>query len=144
MSTVAPTPSARHQGLPSPASLQAAASDARRKGQPLVVMTTLDGCPYCDVVRGHYLLPMLRAGEIDAVQIDVRDSRRHLRGFDGELTSPAEQARAWKARFTPTVLFFDAGGRELAERLVGMAVPDFYGTYLEARLDEARAKLKPK
>lgn len=142
MATVASTPPARHQSLPSPASLQAAARDAGRKGRPLVVMTTLEGCPYCDVVRGHYLLPMLKAGDIDAVQIDVRDNRRHLRGFDGELTSPSEQARAWKARFTPTVLFFDAQGRELAERLVGLAVPDFYGAYLEARLGEARAKLK--
>jgi len=58
------------------------------------------------------------------------------------LTTPAEQARNWKARFTPTVLFFGPDGRELAERLVGIAVPDFYGEYLEARLVEARRKLK--
>jgi len=48
----------------------------------------------------------------------------------------------WKARFTPTVLFFGPDGRELAERLVGVAVPDFYGDYLSARLSEARRKLK--
>jgi hypothetical protein len=40
------------------------------------------------------------------------------------------------------VLFFGPQGQELAERLVGVAVPDFYGEYLEARLTEARAKLK--
>jgi thioredoxin-related protein len=128
--------------LPTPDSLQAAALQARQQGQPLVVMTTLEGCPYCNLVRNHYLLPMLKAGEIAAVQTDVRDTRRNLRGFDGELTSPSEQARAWKARFTPTVMFFNAAGEELAERLVGVAVPDFYGSYLEARLIEARAKLK--
>lgn len=133
-----PKPSA----LPLPTSLKAAASRAAGKGQPLVVMTTLEGCPYCEVVRNHYLLPMLIAGEIDAVQIDVLDKRRNLQNFEGELTSPAEQARAWKARFTPTVLFFDARGHEVAERLVGMALPDFYGAYLDARLREARAKLK--
>lgn len=128
--------------LPTPDALQAAAQQARQVGQPLVVMTTLEGCPYCNVVRNHYLLPMLKAGDIFAVQIDVRDTRRNLRSFDGELTSPADQARAWKARFTPTVLFFNANGEELAERLVGVAVPDFYGSYLEARLAQARARLK--
>ena len=55
---------------------------------------------------------------------------------------PADQARAWKARFAPTVLFLGPNGQELAERLVGVAVPDFYGEYLEARLTEARSKLK--
>jgi len=30
----------------------------------------------------------------------------------------------------------------LAERLVGMAVPDLYGGYLEVRLDESRARLR--
>ena len=107
-----------------------------------MVMTTLEGCPYCEVVRNHYLLPMQMSGEIDAVQIDVLDKRRNLQDFEGGLVSPADQARAWKARFTPTVLFFDARGREVAERLVGMALPDFYGAYLDARLREARTKLR--
>lgn len=128
--------------LPLPSSLKVAASRAVSKGQPLVVMTTLEGCPYCEVVRNHYLLPMQRSGEIEAVQIDVLDKRRNLQDFEGELISPADQARAWKARFTPSVLFFDAKGLEIAERLVGIASPDFYGAYLDARLREARSKLK--
>lgn len=131
-----------HAALPTPASLPEAAQGARRRGEPLVVMTTLEGCPYCDVVRNHHLLPMLRNDAVVAVQIDVRDNRRNLRGFDGQLTSPADQASAWKARFTPTVLFFDDRGLEIAERLVGVAVPDFYGAYLEDRLEAARARLR--
>lgn len=132
-----------HTALPVPASLSEAALLAHRAGEPLVVMTTLDGCPYCDIVRNHHLLPLLKAGAVFAVEVDVRDSRRNLRGFDGELTSPADLASAWKARFTPTVLFFDRHGREVAERLVGVAVPDFYADYLEARLGEARRRVKP-
>lgn len=143
MTSAAPTEARpKPSALPLPASLKVAGRLAVAKGQPLVVMTTLEGCPYCEVVRNHYLLPMLMSGEIDAVQIDVLDKRRNLQDFDGELVSPADQARTWKARFTPTVLFFDAQGRELAERLVGIALPDFYGAYLDARLREARAKLR--
>jgi len=136
-----PEPKA-HTALPSPSSLRAAAQAAALRGEPLVVMTTLSGCPYCDLVRNHYLLPMRREGLVQAVQIDIRDRNRNLQGFAGESTTPADQARAWKARFAPTVLFLGPNGQELAERLVGVAVPDFYGEYLQARLSEARSKLK--
>lgn len=127
--------------LPTPASLRGAAQAAAARGEPLVVMTTLPGCPYCDLVRNHYLLPMRKAGQVHAVQLDIRDRRGNLQGFKGEMTTPANQAKAWKARFAPTVLFFGPTGQELAERLEGVAVPDFYGEYLEARLTEARRKL---
>lgn len=142
MSTVANPAKRPELALPTPASLRAAAQAAAAKGGPLVVMTTLVGCPYCDLVRQHHLLPMLRAGEVVAVQVDIRDRRSALQGFKGETSSPAEQVALWKAKFAPTVLFFGARGEELAQRLEGVAVPDFYGEYLEARLTEARRKLQ--
>ena len=136
-----PTPAHSAHALPSPVSLRGAATAAAARGEPLVVMTTLSGCPYCDLVRNHYLLPMRRAGEVQAVQLDIRDRSSNLQGFKGENSTPAEQTRLWRARFAPTVLFFGPDGQELAERLEGVAVPDFYGEYLEARLSEARRKL---
>jgi hypothetical protein len=39
------------------------------------------------------------------------------------------------------VLFVGSQGQELAERLVGIAVPDFYASYLEQRLATARKAL---
>ena len=128
--------------LPTPASLRGAALAAAARGEPLVVMTTLKGCVYCELVRNNYLAPMRREGLVVAVQLDVQDRQSNLQGFAGDATTPADQARAWKARFTPTVMFFGPDGQELAERLVGVAVPDFYGEYLEARMTEARGKLK--
>lgn len=139
--TVSPAPAQAAQALPSPASLRGAAQAAAARGEPLVVMTTLSGCPYCDLVRNHHLLPMRREGKVQAVQIDIRDRSSNLQGFRGENTTPAEQARQWNARFAPTVLFLGPDGQELAERLVGVAVADFYGDYLDARLKEARSKL---
>lgn len=143
MSMANPTapPAPAHTALPSPASLPDAARAAAQRGAPLVVMTTLKGCPYCDVVRGHYLLPMQRDGQIQAVQLDMTDRRSVLKGFDGRPTTPAAQVKAWKATLAPTVLFLGPRGQELAERLVGMAVPDMYGPYLENRLAEATQQL---
>lgn len=42
---------------------------------------------------------------------------------------------------TPTVLFLGRQGQELAERLVGVAVQDFDGAYLDERLATARQAL---
>lgn len=133
-----------YQPLPVPRSLRAAAMTAAARGEPLVVMTTLQGCVYCDLVRNSHLVPMLKEGLVVAVQIDVRDRTGSIQGFEGETTTPSALAEDWKARFTPTVMFFGPDGRELAERLVGMAVPDFYRDYLEARLITARQALKRK
>ena len=77
----------KHTALPSPASLRAAVQVAVAKGEPLVLMTTLVGCPYCDLVRNHYLLPMRRAGQVQAVQLDIRDRRSNLQDFAGNTTT---------------------------------------------------------
>ncbi|MBP6405700.1 MAG: thioredoxin fold domain-containing protein [Proteobacteria bacterium] len=134
---------ARDSALPVPASLQVAGRDAAQKGEPLVLLVSLPGCPYCELVRRSYLLPM-RAEGLHAWQINVTDHLQPVRDFAGVPSSGAALARQWQATFTPTVLFFDARGNEIAKRLVGVAVPDFYGAYLDAELATARGKLTPR
>lgn len=128
--------------LPVPASLQAAARLAHAKGDPLVVMVTLKGCAFCDVVRNHYLGPMHRKGEVFAVQVNMLDRKTALQDVRGNTTTPYDQVRAWNARIAPTLLFLDRQGNEVAERLEGMGLADFYGPYLQARLDTSRRKIR--
>jgi thioredoxin-related protein len=130
-----------NQRLVQPASLKAAAQAAVRQGHPLVVMTTLEGCPYCDVVRDRFLQPALAAGKLFAVQVDIRDRQTPLQDFAGNSRTGADMAREWRARFAPTVMFFDTQGRELAERLVGLPLIEFYDQYLWQRIEQAQARL---
>lgn len=132
---------AKDSALPVPASLPTVAEAASHLGEPLVLLVTLPGCPFCELVRRSYLLPARQDAGLQAWQLDVTNRTTVLLGFDGNLTTAALQTRAWKASFTPTVLFLGARGQELAERLVGIAVPDFYGAYLENRLATARKVL---
>lgn len=132
---------AKDTALPVPASLPVAAQAAAAQGEPLVLLVTLSGCPYCELVRRNYLLPGRRESGLHAWQLDITDRTTPLTGFDGKTTNASVQVKAWKAEFTPTVLFLGRQGQELAERLVGVAVPDFYGAYLEARLATARQAL---
>ena len=128
--------------LPTPPTVGGAPPAAPPPGAPRVGVTTQGRGPECDLVRNHHLLPMLNKGQVHAIQLDTRDRTGNLQGFDGSMTTPADQARAWKARFAPTVLFLGPKGEELAERLVGVAVPDFYGEYLDERLRQARDRLR--
>lgn len=128
--------------LPVPASLRAAAVAARARREPVVVMVTLKGCAFCDVVRQNYLGPMYRKGEVYAVQVNMLDRRTPLQAFDGTTTTPYAQARAWRARMAPTLLFMNYEGQEVAERLEGMTVADFYGQYLNQRIEEARRAVR--
>lgn len=126
--------------LPVPDSLQRVALAASRLREPLVLLVSLPGCPYCELVRRNYLLAQ-RAEGLPVWQIDVTDKRTQILDFAGEPANGAVLARRWKATFTPTVLFFDRMGEEVAPRLVGIAVPDFYGAYLQDAWTQARKKL---
>ena len=132
---------AKETGLPVPTSLAEVARRAQAQGQPLVLLISLPGCVYCELVRRNYLMPLLPEANLQAWQLDITNRRAPLLGFDGQPSTAEHQAKALKASFTPTVLFLGSQGQELAERLVGIAVPDFYGAYLEQRLTTARKAL---
>jgi len=90
------------------------------------------------VVRNSYLGPMHLKGEVYAVQVNMLDRKTPLQDLQGNITTPHAQARVWKARMAPTLLFLDANGNEIAERMEGMTIADFYGAYLQERIDTAR------
>lgn len=130
-----------YQPLPTPRSLRAAADAAAARGHPLVVMLTLRGCVFCELVRNSYLHPLMREGRLIAVQLDMQDKTSTVQDFGGRSTTPAALTEAWQLRVTPTLLFLDREGRELVERLEGVSSTDFYGHYLEQRIEAARAAL---
>lgn len=131
---------ARESALPVPVSLQASAALAVARGDPLVLLVSLPGCPFCEAVRRNYLLPMLADG-LPAWQITVHDRLQKILDFNAQASSGAALAARWKIRVTPTVLFFDAKGTEIAHRLEGISA-DFYGAYLDSALEIARQQLK--
>ena len=126
--------------LPVPASLPDALAAAMKKGSPLVVMVSLDGCPFCKIARENYLAPLQHPLGLAIVQIDMR-SQQMVQGFNGASQTQDQLIRSWGVKVAPTVLFFGRGGVEVAERLVGGYIPDFYGAYLDDRLNTARAAL---
>jgi hypothetical protein len=121
--------------LPWAVSLKDELAAALRRGKVLVVMVSLEGCPFCRQVRDSHLVHLRREGQ-PIVEVDIQRPLP-LAGFDGRATTHVAIAEQWKAKVAPTLLFFGPGGREVAPRLVGAGIPDFYGAYLEQRLATA-------
>ena len=130
------------QHLPTPASLPNAASRAVARGQPLVLLVSVRGCTACEWVRRTVLWPARHRNELVAVEIDMTDERRTLQGFDGQRRTPRALAKGWGIRLAPTVLFLSAQGQELAERLTGLPLMDFYQAYFDQRLQQATRQLQ--
>lgn len=124
--------------LPVPTSLPDELAAALKRGSPLLVMVSLEGCPFCKVARENYLAPLQRQAGLAMVQIDMRN-RQMVQDFGGNSQTQDQLIRSWGIKVAPTVLFFGRGGVEVAERLVGGYIPDFYGAYLDDRLRTARA-----
>jgi thioredoxin-related protein len=128
--------------VPHTRDLRADARAATQNRQPLLLFITLEGCPFCARVRREYLGPMSQ---------DADQNRRALiRELPIEATVPDFEGRPRLGRdiaadlrisMYPTVILVDATGKLLAEPLVGFTSPDFYGAYLDNRIDTAREKV---
>lgn len=125
--------------LPAAQSLPEEWARALQNHQPLVVMVSQDGCVFCRQARQSHLSPMHKAGSV-IVQVDMRSAQAVL-DFAGKLTTHDQLTRVWKVSITPTLLFFGPGGKEVAERMVGAYLPDFYGPYLEQRIAQGRLSI---
>ena len=129
--------------LPPARALNEELGRALQQKQALVVMVSLEGCPFCKVVRENYLGPMRERDGLPVVQVDMR-SKQRLTELRGNTVTHDDLTRTWGVKVAPTVLFFGPDGTEVAERLVGGYIPDFYGAYLEDHLQTARAAVKKK
>ena len=103
--------------LPPAISLPDELGRALSVGSPLVVMVSLEGCPFCKVVRESYLAPMRQEQGLPVVQVDMR-SQRSVRNFNGSSTTHEALITAWRIELAPTVLFLGRQGDEVALRLV--------------------------
>ena len=123
-------------------------ADAQRAAQedlPILLAFAADYCEYCAQLEEWFLVPMLISGDYeDRILIrKVRiDSSRPLVDFDGTAIERDRLASRYGVQMVPTLVFVDAQGRELTERMVGLTTLDFYGGYLEQSIDAAVGQVR--
>lgn len=120
--------------------LSSVGEQAHDKRMPILLMFSAEHCTYCERLEEDFLKPMLRSGDytdkvlIRKVKIDGYDK---VRDFEGNRVAASAFADRYKVFVTPTVVFIDGDGLELAEKRVGLTTPDFYGGYLDQSIDQA-------
>ncbi len=113
---------------------------ADRQRMPILLMFAADFCTYCERLEEDFLKPMLRSGDyVDKVLIRKFhiDGHDRVNDFSGKAIDPVEMAERYAVSVTPTVVFIDGDGVELAPKRVGLTTPDFYGGYLDDAIDQA-------
>lgn len=130
--------------IPALHNLQADGQTSQQKQLPIVVLFSATHCGYCSIIKEEFLKPMLISGDytdkamIRVIEIDSSDE---LLDLDGQPISAEAFADRYDIYLTPTLAFFDAQGRELAPRMVGVTTVDYYGGYLDAAINESRKRL---
>lgn len=124
--------------------MRAEASLSRERKLVMVLEFSSKDCGYCRKLEDLFLLPMQRNADY-ADKILIRsislDKFETVIDFDGQRISTGEFANRYGVSLTPTLLFLNADGIELSERLIGIWSEDFYGAFIDNRIDEARQRL---
>ncbi len=133
---------ALHAGvkIPLAVDLQQDGQAARDSRLPVMLVFGAVTCSHCDVLEEEFIRPMLLGGEYtDRIMIRklVLDNGSQLTDFAGTRRPVEEFARSYGVYVTPTILFVDHTGRQLAERMVGINTIEMYGGYLDQCIDTA-------
>lgn len=123
------------------------AQTAAHEKLPLLLMFSADECPYCITVEEQFLKPMVISGDYrNKVLMRKVMLGAHPSGtdFDGQQLNADALAQRYNVFVTPTVVFVNDKGEEIAERLVGINTVDYYGAYLDQSIDAALSHMENK
>ena len=123
------------------------ATDLQQDGQraleqqlPVMLVFSAITCSHCDELEEEFIRPMILGGEYtDRILIRklVLDNGSSLTDFSGQRRPVGDFASSYGVYVTPTILFVDHTGRQLAERMVGINTIEMYGGYLDQCIDTA-------
>lgn len=125
--------------------LRKAGKQAEQNCAPVLLEFAAEHCDYCILLEEEILAPTLLNSGYDKRVLMRKlliDNGSTLIDFDNRTAEAADIADQYNVWLTPTVLFVDRNGNELAERLIGISSVDFYGGYLDIALDQSRQRLR--
>jgi len=126
--------------VPVATDLQQLGVQASERRLPILLTFSAIECSYCDLLEEEFLEPMLLGDEYtDKIIIRklVLDNGSRIGDFSGSQIDATRLSDRYRIYVTPTILFVDASGRELAERMVGINTPEMFGGYLDNCIETA-------
>ena len=113
---------------------------AHQRQLPILLAFMSIECSYCDLLEEEFLQPMLLGGEYrDKIIMRklLLDNGSRLDNFSGQRVDATSLSDRYRVFVTPTLLFVDENGTELAERMTGINTPELYGGYLDDCIETA-------
>lgn len=114
-------------------------AEALNSNKIIMLEMSASYCGYCETLEEEIIKPMLRSGDYtDNVlirQLKIDDTAL-LNDTSGKQLTPAELAKKFNVKVTPTLLFLDGKGNEVSKRIRGVYSLDFYGSYVDQAIDQ--------
>ena len=109
-------------------------------GATLLVFTK-EGCNYCERLMRDQIAPLklnAELGWLNIVEVPMAGDEPMLLP-DGRRASGRALAKAYDIKLAPTVIFLIRQGAVAAAQLVGYTSPDFYGAFIDQRIEQLAA-----
>jgi len=131
--------------IPMARDLALEARGAEGSGKVYLLYVSRPQCPYCKRLEKNVLSPMrVSKAYVDSVDLyELSYEGAEIVDFDQETRSSIEIVRQFGIIGTPTLLFLDGSGTEIAERIVGYHSEDFYWYYFEQSIETALLAINP-
>jgi len=119
----------------------------REKNLPLLLEFHAEYCAYCRQLEEDFLAPMTKDREYSD-KIIIRqlslDLSKTIIDFQGKHVSVSTFANRYQAFMTPTMIFVDAKGKEVAEKIVGINTPSLFAAYIDIEIEKALNNVRAK
>ena len=123
-----------------------AAQDAMAaEGKPLVLYVAHSTCPYCKRLDREVMPAVVNTQAYQqaiSLQKLVWDDTTPVRWRNNEMISPDDLVARYRVIATPTILFLNAQGEEVAKRIEGYRDADFYWFYFDQSIETARQAIQ--
>lgn len=120
--------------------LRHTAGEARQRHLPILLMVSRGHCGFCERMKREILEPMLLSGDYDSrvLMRELRiDPEEWITDFQGRRLPAGEFAARYRTEITPTLLFLDPDGHEVAARIVGINTAELLPFYIESAIGQA-------
>lgn len=127
--------------FPQPVNLQKVMQKAENENLPVLMMFSSRYCDYCGYIKRDVLIPMRISGDYEnkvIIAVIENDEADDIIDRHGNSVSTDKVAAHYKIQFTPTVIFVNYKGEEIANRLVGLGTEEYYASMVDEAILHAR------
>lgn len=121
--------------------LQQLSVESKQNNLPILLSFGAEWCEFCEQLKDEVLDPMALGGQYEGKYVYLRyvsiDDPDPIPGFNGTDVIKADWAEAYGSDLTPTVLFIDGEGKEVAPRIVGISNIELYSAMIHRALNTA-------